>query len=1344
MSNLASLFASEPVHDESTGSEFSLQRYQSVDEVFEEIPVSLDVFIKDKKFLGEKYLRLSPIQTQAVKQVERIYYAETYPKLSQYDAYWAEPVRMTNYHAFQWGKCLDPDTLVYSAQTGQWVPLRDFKSSEVASAYAEDGVIGTYMATDSFQEGFGSMYRVRTKKGFEVTVYEGHKFLAWGREVYKSGARVRQFNQARGVAWRELRDMQIGDHVAVTSILPEPLNVVQQDSRVVELLGMWLGDGHMPKDRSSSGPSLTVGGQSPLTRQRYISLCQSFGCNIRENYKKGTLNSDIFTIVKDQRGGKGSNPVRELAFQWGLGDKTAADKRIPEPLFSLPTPQVALLVSRLIDTDGWITSKCNTCEIGYGTISKGLAEDIHKLLLRLGVLAELKEKKAIYDGRPYVSYQLRVRSKEMVERLASQLSLLDKEQSRLEVLSKVQRPSKRNLMHGDLVWDRIESIEYVGEGEYWTLTVDGPHSFVAGGAFLNHNSSGKDTVCRLSALRIAYLLNCLKSPQNYFQMAQDDSIHMLNVAISADQAQKAFFEPMTKMVSRGWFADKASPTKNAIDFSKNVQSISGHSKTDSQEGLNIILGVCDEIDGFKTKDELSRTHAVSVRESSNSAEAIMEMIQTSANSRFPETFKFVAISWPRYLGSTIQSLTDEYKKDMETKGAESVHYASGPLATWEVRTDRFRSQFNPQYEKDARTAAAKYECKPSFSINPYFRNEPAVRECMFKPDVPPVQVHYENDSRLWKPVYEFSDDFYPIVGAVYSMHADLAVKNDRAGIAMCHQARIESRDRQVYEEDGTLHIVTEYLPYIKTDFIIAYEADILSDPPREIQIQWALDLWRELKNRGFNIRQFSYDGYQCLSGNTEIPLLDGTTKTIEELTERSEPFWVYSMQDGKVVPGKCVRAWKTAYREDMLEVTLDNGSVINCTSDHLFMLRDGTYTPASELVPGSSLMPLYRKTETLGKSKPYEQVWHPEPGKNKKHWRFTHSVVAEKLHGPLPRGWVTHHVNLDNRNNTPENLLRLSNEEHSRLHAQLVEGKFAKLWADEEWAASHKVRLSALATARQTGQTGAQCRNYRHDISYETILDYCMSKIEQGVKLYRKDVQKDLGVSEDIVLNRVKSEGYASWKEFKWSLQPRSYSAIASARTKARKANKPLPEYARQPNNHKVVSVRPAPAQWVYDLEVEDYHNFALGAGVFVHNSTQSRQTLESLGVESPLISTDRSEEPWKGLRDLLYMGRISIPYDDILIGELLGLTKRENGKVDHQAGKSKDMADALACAAVGAITQGGQEDKGGTRAFYAPPDFVSINASPVNMMEDVTLENLAWGVDTHDPAVFNPDSWTF
>lgn len=516
-------------------------------------------------------------------------------------------------------------------------------------------------------------------------------------------------------------------------------------------------------------------------------------------------------------------------------------------------------------------------------------------------------------------------------------------------------------------------------------------------------SSGKDTICRLASLRVAYILGCLKSPQEYFMMAQDDSIHMLNVAISADQAQKAFFEPLTKMVSRGWFKDKATPTKNAIEFTKNIQAISGHSKTDSQEGLNIILGICDEIDGFRTKEELARTHTASVRESSNSAESIMEMMQTSANSRFPETFKFVAISWPRYVGSTIQVLTNEYKKDIEEEGERSVHYASGPYATWEVRTDRFRSQFNPQYKKDARTAAAKYECKPSFSINPYFRNEPAVRECMYKPDKSPIEIRFVHDGHVWTPVYEFSEDFYPVVGAIYSMHADLAIKNDRAGIALCHQARIEGRDKNVYEEDGTLHIVTEYLPYVKADFVISYDADLYGDPPREIQIQWALDLWQELKNRGFNIRQFSYDGFQ----------------------------------------------------------------------------------------------------------------------------------------------------------------------------------------------------------------------------------------------------------------------------------------------------------------------------------------------------STHSRQLLVSQGVESPLISTDRSEEPWKGLRDLLYMGRISIPHDELLISELLGLTKRENGKIDHQAGKSKDMADALACASTGAIMLGGQEDKSGTKAYYSPPEF-HVFEHKVDILEGTTLEQLEWGTDTHDPISNNMLTFDF
>lgn len=46
---------------------------------------------------------------------------------------------------------------------------------------------------------------------------------------------------------------------------------------------------------------------------------------------------------------------------------------------------------------------------------------------------------------------------------------------------------------------------------------------------------------------------------------------------------------------------------------------------------------------------------------------------------------------------------------------------------------------------------------------------------------------------------------------------------------------------------------------------------------------------------------------------------------------------------------------------------------------------------------------------------------------------------------------------------------------------------------------------------------------------------------------------------------------------------------------------------------HRVVEVRPGPPAPVYDIEVEEYHNFALDAGVFVHNS-HARFGLAMLG----------------------------------------------------------------------------------------------------------------------------------
>lgn len=629
---------------------------------------------------------------------------------------------------------------------------------------------------------------------------------------------------------------------------------------------------------------------------------------------------------------------------------------------------------------------------------------------------------------------------------------------------------------------------------------------------------GKDSTVRIAAMRVAYLLMCLRSPQKYFDLMDDDSIHILNIAANAAQANRAFFEPLTRMVRTGWFKDKAEPRRDTIVYSKNITAISGHSDAESQEGLNIILGIADEIDAFKAKNEMVG-QGNKARESSTSAESILKMIESSASTRFPESYKRVAISYPRYLGSTIQQLTAEAVDDIAEVGDEnSIYFASGPYATWEVNPRiRGKEDFETNYRKDPLEAAAKYECRPSRATDIYFRNPTIFRQAVDR-DTQPISVEYQvvetvseatgNTVRHWEPIFTFAPDFLPIAGARYAMHGDLAIKADRAGIAMSHVTQWSECVEEMEDEVGYVTSHTTILPVIRNDFTISFSADLSAvDPyrgevlPREIQIRWARKLCFELIKRGFWIGSFSFDGFQCLSGETKIPLLDGTTKTMREL-DGSDPFWVYSIKDGRIVPGLVTKAWRTGFRTDMVEVVLDNGESIRATSDHLFMLRDGSYCEAGALQAGDSLMPLYRRERKVSPtSSEYEQ---------------------------------------------------------------------------------------------------------------------------------------------------------------------------------------------------KVMVVRPAPDEDVYDLQVAEHHNFAVAAGVFVHNSSDSMQILASHGIETGRVSTDRDPDIWKTVKDVASDSRLRMPFNLRLLTELESLSRVGDGKVDHPAGGSKDEADAFACSIVGAIELGGAEDSSG------------------------------------------------
>lgn len=427
-------------------------------------------------------------------------------------------------------------------------------------------------------------------------------------------------------------------------------------------------------------------------------------------------------------------------------------------------------------------------------------------------------------------------------------------------------------------------------GPYWN-----PVRYVNYLTALWGKGAGKDSCCRIISLRIGYLLTCMKSPQRYFGLPEMDTIHTLNVASSSGQAQTAFFTPMTRVVRNGWFADHCEPQRDKILWDSNIEMISGHSDVESQEGLNLILGIADELDAFKGKDEMIQMRAKRMREPVNSAEGILEMLHSSAKTRFPETFKVIHISYARFLGSPIMQRTEMARKDNEANGGASRYYVSGPCATWEVNPRiKGPEMFADDYEKDPVMARTKYECKPTRAVDPYFKNVEAVKSCFRQTDRDAIGVEYlleagRNGAPVWQAQFTISPELTPVSGALYVLHADLALRGDRAGVALAHVRGWDEHPHVSVASDGEENTYWESRPNVYVDAVCAFEASMQCTPAREIQIRWVRQLVQELRRRGFPIELVSYDSYQSADSMQILSAAGIATRTVS--TDRDDSVW---------------------------------------------------------------------------------------------------------------------------------------------------------------------------------------------------------------------------------------------------------------------------------------------------------------------------------------------------------------------------------------------------------------------------------------------------------------------
>ena len=187
--------------------------------------------------------------------------------------------------------------------------------------------------------------------------------------------------------------------------------------------------------------------------------------------------------------------------------------------------------------------------------------------------------------------------------------------------------------------------------------------------------------------------------------------------------------------------------------------------------------------------------------------------------------------------------------------------------------------------------------------------------------------------------------------------------------------------------------------------------------------------------------------------DTPIPLLDGRTITIENLSkeyESGKENWVYSIQDQtqQIVPGKVIWCGKNYTAKKLIKVWLDDDTYVTTAPEHPFILRDGSSKRADELIVGQALMPFYSKFSTKEDGmliEGYPMVYDPSVEK----YKFTHRIVANSiLHEErenvrkntdwkINNNLTVHHKDCNRLNSYPDNLQWIGNVEHVSLHAKM-------------------------------------------------------------------------------------------------------------------------------------------------------------------------------------------------------------------------------------------------------------------------------------------------------------------
>lgn len=412
----------------------------------------------------------------------------------------------------EYAVCFTGDTQILTKEG--YRRIDECNNKEVLSYFNNDKELKEnqqFIKAKLIDNGIKDVYELKCNSTKSIKATSEHLFVVLDKRNFKT--------KENTYKWKKLKDLTKDDKIILpkTKILPNyDIDIKKSVDENYLTIGWMVGDGWQCKTENMSYSIYGVcfGPNETYARDRVIKKLVEWTDSVDFVKNGHHIKTEKFYTDKNKVFNWASSKQNFIKFikdEYGLFEKTAHYKCIPDKIKKSNPIQIASFLSGLFSADGSVylkyTEKRNRFYINFASSSKILLDDVQQMLKCFGI-----ESRTIFTdvkNRKDKQGKLTIENKESIINFNKYINFILCVEKQQQLECGLKTIKKRTIFRE---YTKLKYIKYIGKERVYDLNVKNTHNFIANG-FVVHN-------CNLSSVALPKFIKTDKTNKKYFDHQQ--------------------------------------------------------------------------------------------------------------------------------------------------------------------------------------------------------------------------------------------------------------------------------------------------------------------------------------------------------------------------------------------------------------------------------------------------------------------------------------------------------------------------------------------------------------------------------------------------------------------------------------------------------------------------------------------------------------------------------------------------------------------------------------------------------------------------------------------------------